>query len=89
MYEKLVSHKPSSFCEKYGSLPAAQFAQRKGLGCNEALLTISHHLQKSLDAGMESYIVQLNFSAAMDSDAKKFFGGLHFFSNLLICHFYD
>ena len=31
-----------------------------------ALLTISHHLQKSLDAGMESYIVQLDFSAAFD-----------------------
>ena len=27
-------------------------------------LTISHHLQKSLDTGMESYIIQLDFSAA-------------------------
>ena len=57
MYEKLVSHKLSSFCEKYGLLPAAQFAYRKVLGCTDALLTISHHLQKSLDAGIESYIV--------------------------------
>ena len=32
----------------------------------DALLTISHHLQKSLDAGMESYIVRLKFSAAFD-----------------------
>ena len=27
---------------------------------------ISHHLQKSLDTGIESYIVQLHFSAAFD-----------------------
>ena len=66
MYEGLVSHKLSVFCEKYGLLPAAQFAYRKGLGCTDALLTISHHLQKSLDAGMESYNVQLDFSAAFD-----------------------
>ena len=44
-------------------LPAAQFAYRKGLGCTDALLTISHHLQKFLDAGRESYIVQLDYSA--------------------------
>ena len=66
MYEKLVPHKKFSFCEKYGLLPAAQFAYRKGLGCTDALLTISHHLQKSLNAGMESNIVQLDFSAAFD-----------------------
>ena len=33
VYEKLVSHKLSSFCEKYGLLPDAQFAYRTGLGC--------------------------------------------------------
>ena len=66
MYEKVVSHKLSSFCEKYGLLPAAQFSSSKGLGCTDALLTISRHLQKSLDADMESYIVQLDFSAAFD-----------------------
>ena len=43
-------------------MPAAQFA----LGCTSALLTISHHLQKSLDTGIESYIIQLDFSAAFD-----------------------
>ena len=47
-------------------MPAAQFAYRKGLGCTYALLTISHHLQKSLDTGTESYIVQLDFSTAFD-----------------------
>ena len=56
-----MSHKLSNFCEKYVLLPAAQFADRKGLGCTDALLTISHHLQKSLDAEMECYIVQLDF----------------------------
>ena len=66
VYEKFVSHKHSSFCKKFVFLPAAQFAHRKGLGCTDALLTISHHLQKSLDARMESYISQLDFSAAFD-----------------------
>ena len=47
-------------------MPAAQFAYRKGLGCPDALLTISHHLHKSFDTGMESYIVQLDFRAAYD-----------------------
>ena len=47
-------------------LPAAQFAYMKGVGCTDSLLTISRHLQKSLDAGMESYIVQLGCSAAFD-----------------------
>ena len=46
--------------------PAAQFAYRKGLGCTDALLTISHHRQKSLDTWMESYIAHLDFSAAFD-----------------------
>ena len=32
----------------------------------DALLTISHHLHNSLDTGMESYIVHLDFSAAFD-----------------------
>ena len=47
-------------------MPAAQFAYRKGLGCIDVLLTLSLHLQKSIGAGMESYIVQLDFSAAFD-----------------------
>ena len=46
--------------------PAVQFAYRKDLGSTDALLTISHHLQKSLDTEMESYIVQLDFRAAFD-----------------------
>ena len=47
-------------------MSGAQFAYRTGLGCTDSQLTIYHHLQKSLDTGMESYIVQLDFSAAFD-----------------------
>ena len=43
------------------------------LGCTDALHTISDHFQKSLDAGMESYISQLDFSAAFD---RVNYGGL-------------
>ena len=71
VHEKLVSHKLSSFCEKYGLSPTTQFAYRKDLGFTDALLTISHHLHKSLDAGMESYIVQLDFSAAFDRVSRS------------------
>ena len=66
VYEKLVFHKLSSFSEKYVFLHAAQFTYRKGLGRTEALRTISHHLQKSLDTRIESYIIQLDFSDAFD-----------------------
>ena len=45
---------------------AAQFTYWKGLGSPDALPTISHH-QKSLDAGMESYIVKLDFSTEFDT----------------------
>ena len=70
VYEKLVSHKLSNFCKKYGFLLTAQFAYRKGLGCTDALVTISHLLQKFLDAVMESYIVQLDFNAAFNSQSQ-------------------
>ena len=59
VYEKLVSHKLSSFCEKFVLLPANQFAYMKGLGFTDALHTISHHPQNSLNASMESYILQV------------------------------
>ena len=50
----------------------AQFTYRKGLGCTDALLTISHQLLKPLDAGMESYIVLLDFSVAFDRVSHTF-----------------
>ena len=57
---------------KCGLLPAARFAYRKDLGCTDILLTISHHLQKSLDAEMmKSYIVQLDVSAAFDGVSHR------------------
>ena len=64
MYEKLVSHKLYTFCKKWVFLPAAQFPDREDLGCTDALLTISHRLQKSLDIGMECYFILFGFSAA-------------------------
>ena len=66
VYEKLVSYEFSNFCDKYVILPAAQFAYWKGLGCTDALITIFQRLQKLLDVGIESYIVQLHFIAAFD-----------------------
>ena len=64
--------------------PAAHFAagqvvltlplDRKGVGCADALLTMSRHLPMSLDTEMESYIVQLDFSVAFD----RSHGGLLF-----------
>ena len=62
----MISHRLSGFCERSGSFPAAQFAYRKGLGCTDALLTISQQLQQALDCGQEFYLVQLDFSAAFD-----------------------
>ena len=47
-------------------MPDAQFSYWKDLGSTVSLLTISLHLQNSLETGMESYIVQLDFSAAFD-----------------------
>ena len=47
VYENLISHKLSSFSEKYVFLSAAQFAYMEGLGRTDALLTIPHHPQKS------------------------------------------
>ena len=63
VYEKVVSNKLSSFCEKYDFWHASPLAFRKGGGCTDVLLTISHHLHKSLGTGIESYIVWLDFSA--------------------------
>ena len=61
-----VLQKLSIFCEKYVFLPDARYAYKKGLGCTDALQTTSHHIQKSSDTAMESYIVQLVFSAAFN-----------------------
>ena len=44
----------------------AQYAYRRVLNCPDALQIMSHHLEKSFVAGLESYIVQLAFSAPFD-----------------------
>ena len=67
VFVKSIFHRLSGFCERSGSFPAAQFAYRKGLGCTDALVTISRQLQHALDCGWESYFVQLDFSAVFDS----------------------
>ena len=66
VYERLVSHKLLRFCEERQLIPATQFAYRKGLGCADALLSVSHHLQGALEVGGEARLVQLDFSAAFD-----------------------
>jgi hypothetical protein len=66
VYEKLLSHKLASYCESRGLFPARQFSYRKGLGCVDALLSVSHVMQSSLDTGAECRLVQLDFSAAFD-----------------------
>ena len=55
VFEMLISHRLSGFCERSGSFPGAQFAYRKGLGCTDALLTISaHKVHFGLDVGGRS-----------------------------------
>ena len=66
IFERLMVAKLGRFVESRGALPATQFAYRKGLGCADALLSVSHLLQVALDAGHEGRIVQLDFSAAFD-----------------------
>ena len=41
----------------------SNFLFSEGLGFTDALCTISHHLHESLNAGIESYIIQLDLSA--------------------------
>ena len=53
----------SSFGEKCGFVPAAQFSYRKCLSSTDGalLITIFHHLQKSLDEEMVSYVFHRDF----------------------------
>ena len=47
-------------------VPTTQFAYRKGLGTCDALLCVSHSLQRALESGQEARIVQIDFIAAFD-----------------------
>ena len=52
--------------ERSGALPTTQFAFRKGLGTYDALLCLSYTLQSALESEQEAWIVQIDFSAAID-----------------------
>ena len=66
MFERLLSARLGRFMERSGVLPTTQFAYRKGLGTCDALLCVSHTLQRALESGHEARIVQIDFSAAYD-----------------------
>ena len=68
LFERLIGRKLSNYFEKNDYLPKAQFGFRKGLGCVDALLTISEQLQGTMDAvsGAEVRLVQLDMSSAFD-----------------------
>ena len=71
-FERLVSVSSlivdlGRFMERSGVLPKTQFAYRKGLGTCDALLCLSHTLQSAFESGQEVSIVQIYFSAAIDT----------------------
>ena len=63
--EKLVSHQLSIFFREICFFDSCSVCL-SCMHCTDSLLTISHHHQKSLDTGMETYIVQLDFRAVFD-----------------------
>ena len=54
------------FMEFCGVLPTTQFGYRIGLGTCDALLCVSHTLQRALESRQGARIVQIDFSAAFD-----------------------
>ena len=54
------------FMERSGVIPTTRFAYQKDLGTCNALLCVSHTLQRALESGQEARIVQIEFSAAFD-----------------------
>ena len=66
MFESLLSVRLGGLKECSGLLPTTQFAYRKGLGTCDALLGVSHTLQRALESGQEAWVVQIHFSAAFD-----------------------
>ena len=66
VFEKLLAKRLITYFEKNGYLPKCQFAYRKGLSTCDALLSITHELQKALDNSSEVRLVQLDFSAAFE-----------------------
>jgi hypothetical protein len=66
IFERLLKQRLSSYLESNDILPNEQFAFRKGLGTNDALLTIVHKIQAALDDGKEVRLAQIDFRAAFD-----------------------
>ena len=65
VYERLLARRLNAFAENK-LFPSLQFGFRKGLGTCDALLTITHTVQKALDSCSEVRMVGLDFSAAFD-----------------------
>ena len=66
IYEKLIVRRLSKFIDTKEILPPSQFGFRKGLGTADALLTLVHDLQTSLDCSSEARVLSLDFSSAFD-----------------------
>ena len=66
VFERLVSVYLGRFMERRGLLPTIRFAYRKGLSTCDALLCVSHALQSALEGGREAWILQNDFSTAIE-----------------------
>ena len=64
VFERLVSDRLGRFVECRGVLPTTQLTYRKGLGTCDAILCVAHTLQSALEMGLETRIVQIDFTAA-------------------------
>ena len=64
--EKLIFKPLYRYLESRDLLANRQYAYRKKLGTCDALLDLTCHMQKDLDNGSETRIVQIDFSAAFD-----------------------
>ena len=66
-FERMVSVSLGRFMEHNGALPPTQFAYWKGLGTCDAPLCLFHALPCTLESWLEARIVQVDFSAVIDT----------------------
>ena len=66
VFELLVQVRHGRFMDFIGVLPTDQFAYQKCLGTCDALLCMSHTLQRALESGHQAKITQIDLSAAFD-----------------------
>ena len=64
--EKLIFKPLYRYLQSNHLLADRHYAYRKKLGTCDALLDLTCHMQKDLDSGFETRIVQLDFSTAFD-----------------------